>query len=88
MYLSSDSIRTVKEAQSAGYEQMPDFYMHPLGLDRLEATMSHIDAKLYETLLSGELILKQYDSILRYSFIIVAQDFGYCLWRRSIMGDR
>ena len=88
MYLSSDSIRTVKEAISAGYEQMPDFYIHPLGLDHLEETVSRIDGKLYEILLSGELILKQHDSILRYSFIIVAQEFGYCLWRRSIMGDK
>ena len=88
MYLNSDSIRTVKEAISAGYEQIPDFYTHPLGLDRLEEAVSCIDAKLYEIVLSGELAFKQYDSILRYSFIIVAQEFGYCLWRRSILGDR
>ena len=77
-------ILTVRQATSAGYEQMPDFYIHPLGLDRLEAVAGSIDRKRYEVLLSGE-DPQKYDPILRYSFIIVAQDFGYCLWRRTIM---
>ncbi len=79
-------ILTVRQATSASYEQMPDFYVHPLGLDRLEAMMDSIDRKRYEILLSGE-DPQKYDLILRYSFVIVAHDFGYCLWRRTIMSD-
>ena len=79
-------ILTVREAVIAGYAQMPDFYVHPLGLDRLEATLDSVHYKRYEVLLSGE-DPQKCASILRYSFVIVAQDFGYCLWRRSIMSD-
>ena len=65
-------IQTVSEALKAGYEQMPDFYTHPLAINRL------LDAMPF---------LNRYAPILRYSFIIVQQDFGYCLWRRVIQAS-
>lgn len=80
-------IRTVQEARKEGYEQRPEFYTHPLALDRLEETMFSMERTLDDLLLYGRMspsVLKKYGSILRCSFILVQQDFGYCLWSREI----
>ena len=80
-------IRTVREARKEGYEQRPEFLTHPLALDRLEEAMLRIERKLADLFLYEQMdtsLLKKYGSILHYSFILVQENFGYCLWSREI----
>ena len=80
-------IRTVREARKEGYEQMPEFFTHPLALDRLGEMMLRMERKLSDLFLHEQMdmsVLKKYRSILQYSFILVQENFGYCLWSRRI----
>ena len=86
------AIRTEEEALREGYRQAPEFYV-PFAEPLLE-TLVGVERKLeelraltpYERAMNWP-VLEPYSSILRYSFIIVKQDFGFCFWRRSITGD-
>jgi hypothetical protein len=90
--ISPYRIYSIAEARRGGYAQAPEFYARDA--KSLMRTISSIEDKRLEldVLTPHERdmclpILEKYASIMRNSFIIVAQGFGYCLWMRDITRD-
>lgn len=89
---ASQRIRTAREATREGYERAPDFHVLPADLWVLFETLAKIEGKLAEfrslTPCEREMnlpVLRRHEMIFRYSFIVVRQDNGYCLWRKEIV---
>lgn len=85
-------IRTIAEAQRGGYIQAPEFYARDV--EPLMRTISSIEDKrlALDTLTPygrrmSLPVFEKYAPIMRCSFIIVAQEFGFCLWKRDITRD-
>lgn len=89
---TSPRIRTTEEAIRMGYERAADFHVLPADVDVLFQILGAVESKLAEfwslTPCEREMNLpdlRQHETIFRYSFIVVQQDNGYCLWRREIV---
>lgn len=85
-------IRTVTEARRGGYVQAPEFYSRdaePLirVILSIEYKWQGLDLLTPHERGMNLPTLEKYVSIMRCSFIIVAQEFGFCLWKRDITRD-